>query len=84
MVTNDDDAMVYNLIIAPKADGGASASGDGDEDEMGALGGDGEDQDSDVEEDNHGVSPAEREFLDHVNDQLDMLMQDVAEDSDDD
>ena len=82
-MTNDDDAMVNNLIIPPRADDGASASGDGHEDEMGALGGDGEGQDSNDEEDNYGVSPAEREFLDHIDNQFELYMQDVEDNSDD-
>ena len=68
-------AMVNNLTIPPRADDGASTSRDGDEDEMGALGGDGEGQDSDDEEDNHGVSP--------IYNQFELFMQDVEDNSDD-
>ena len=41
-------------------------------DEIGAVGGDEEGRDSDEEEDSHGVDPAEREFLDQIENQFEV------------
>ena len=41
-------------------------------DAIGAVGGDDEGRDSDEEEDSHGVDPAEREFLDLIENQYEV------------